>query len=933
MPEKNKIPPGLFMQLLIILPVFACFVSSCGLPVISGKKGLLEISLPGSKSGDARSFKIPDAVIDNMAYVLEFTGPGVKKTVNADAGETIILELEPGRWNINVDAHYILSEFPDIKAGHASITVDIYAGRQNHVRVPVSVTDVFLAPGHRGEALRYWAPFYDQIYVNTWNDFEYENRRVEYQWYQNDKNDTVGGMELDQWGESFLPYIDPQTVTNPIYYYCKMTYTYDFDERFPEKSSVYITYSTPAGIYPFNTTGLQSWIDDAGPKEPVIFPAGKEFYITGPVTFSKNTVFWVEWDTSADAVIKRGFDYEGDLFVIGAGKSLTLIGNYYNSLVLDGWLDDMMTGSLIKVENGGTLITEYGAVLCKNKAEKGGAVYVDAGGTFIMNAGSIERNYAEGTLVEIDSEMIHEGGGGGVYLAGKGASFVMNDGIIGGNGIEYGNSAVNGGAVYVGDSATFTMKEGVINCNYAFSDGSNGSGGGVYVTGGALFEMSGGIIGIDFPEDMMNPPLCNISDWEGGGVYITGGGKFTMDGSAKIKGNTTGYAYGIRDTSGGGVSVCGVSSVFTMNGEASVEQNISYFGGGIAVIDGAGFIMNGGIVQKNMTLNDSGEAEGCGGGVYVSGSGMAFEGGIHETVSFVPSSFTMNNGAIITSNESDGGGGAAICNGAVFTMKGGDILMNTAVEGGGVWCSASAAFEMSGGNISGNRAGMYGGGVNANSTAKFTMKGGVIGDTDSEKDGNFAYDGGGVFIENYVTFDLLGGVIGWNRAASQGGGVSTEYYSTFTMDGGSIIHNVADNGGGGVKIGMTWDGEPFRMKNGSISWNTGYVIGGGVYIGTYGAFDMTGGEIKGNSALAGLNGGGNGGGVYYSGGTSQPFSKTGGVIYGDNENENSNICENKGIAAYSEFGGFFINSTVAANNEIYIHPGIEEGAIIGNWQQ
>ena len=118
--------------------------------------------------------------------------------------------------------------------------------------------------------------------------------------------------------------------------------------------------------------------------------------------------------------------------------------------------------------------------------------------------------------------------------------------------------------------------------------------------------------------------------------------------------------------------------------------------------------------------------------------------------------------------------------------------------------------------------------------------------------------------------------------------------STFIMRGRSdgvvteniITGNLAYNGGGVYLLDGT-----FGMANGTISGNTSTNGGGGLYVDSRtstGTFTMINGIIAGNSAAT------NGGGVFVNSGI---FSKSGGIVYGKNAGDDSNIA-NAGCAVY-----------------------------------
>ena len=281
---------------------------------------------------------------------------------------------------------------------------------------------------------------------------------------------------------------------------------------------------------------------------------------------------------------------------------------------------------------------------------------------------------------------------------------------------------------------------------------------------------------------------------------------------------------------------------------------------------------------------------GC--GVYVGGSG---------------STFTMNGNASITDNTAKNGGGVCVAATGEFNMHGGEISGNTATNyGGGVYVRDGGKFTMNGGaKISGNTA-AYGGGVHVDTNGEFNMCGGSITNNKANKSEKNSM-GGGVYVHG--TFNMSGGEISVNTATSNGGGVYVGGSgSTFTMNGNaSITDNTAKNGGGvGVYSGATFEmngnasitdnkattgngggvyvgGGVFTMSGGSITSNhtANDTYGGGVYVDTYGTFNMSGGTIGGAAADKANTAKNGGGGVYVSGGT---FNMSGGSITGNDSN-------------------------------------------------
>ena len=286
------------------------------------------------------------------------------------------------------------------------------------------------------------------------------------------------------------------------------------------------------------------------------------------------------------------------------------------------------------------------------------------------------------------------------------------------------------------------------------------------------------------------------------------------------------------NATGSGVYVLG-GGTFDLYGGKISGNKVNNDGGGVCVAANGEFNMHGGEISDNI-------ADTNGGGVYVYGK------------------FTMNGGAKISGNTATYGGGVYVYGGGTLNMSGGK-------------------FTMSGGAISVNTATSNGGGVYVGgSGSTFTMNG------NASITGNTAKNGGGVGVYSGATFEMNGNAsITDNTATSNGGGVY-EGGGTFNMSGGaSISRNEATTGnGGGVYVG----GGVFTMSGGSITSNhtaNKANYGGGVYVDTYGTFNMSGGTIGGAAADKANKAKNGGGGVYVNSGT---FNMSGGSITGNDSN-------------------------------------------------
>ena len=633
----------------------------------------------------------------------------------------------------------------------------------------------------------------------------------------------------------------------------------------------------------------------------------------------------------------------GSLFEVGYGVTLVLDDN----ITLQGRSDN--THPLVWVDHGGSLIMNAGARIVGNTNAnpdgwpRGAGVKVHVGGAFTMNGGEISDNHV------IESWP----GGGGVVVSGHDGietRFVMHGGTITDNTSEGQGGGV---AIYHG---TFDMYGGTIYYNTAYSGG-----GGVFVVDNGTFAMQGGTIS------------DNISEENGGAVNVNNDGTFTMHGG-DIMDNTA--------QSGGGVHVSSDGTFGMYGGTISDNHSTGWPGGGGVYVGRDGtFDMNGGTISGNTATRDAGGWS-YGGGVIVRGEGAMF---------------TMNVGATISDNTAmdTSGGAVGVREYGTFAMYGGDILRNTASTGGGVSVTQDGTFAMNGGTISRNTAtgpgggggvtvsgatasvtmnvgaiiydntsaGGGGGGVSVVSSGTFTMNGGTISDNGNTGwrggggvvvhgggSGFTMYDGaisgntsvqvaGGVSIMDGGTFDIHDGTISGNTATpfpgggwSSGGGVRV-YSGTFTMYGGEISDNTAVTIPGGWTSGgglMFVNTSTFTMHDGTISDNAASA-GAGVFVDGSSAFTMHNGEIFGNTALI------HAGGVRVdSGGV---FQISNGVIHGSDANQSLRNTAPSGAALWgmAEYGTFpagvfsrtgdliTTNNTVEVANGVALQGGIPQG--------
>ena len=291
---------------------------------------------------------------------------------------------------------------------------------------------------------------------------------------------------------------------------------------------------------------------------------------------------------------------------------------------------------------------------------------------------------------------------------------------------------------------------------------------------------------------------------------------------------------------------------------------------------------------------------------------------------------TMEDGAIIRNNTNRNyelGGGILIGNGSTFTMNGGEISGNTANGGGGVAIIGST-MVMNGGTISNNSTyktsgqGSYGAGVyvadyaNASggdtlftaTPASFEMNGGSICD-------NTALDyGGGVLTfpqqSKKITININNGEISGNKVTKGSGGAVAAFFddTELNIKGGTLTGNSAYQFGGGVFL---YQATNVTISGGTISENKAFRGGGGVCLREGSAVKQTGGSIENNVAKVG-------GGIY-----SGTYTMTGGVI----KDNNNSLTEAARLSTLGD--GVFVGTAfnlgndaeISTNNDVYLTAG------------
>ena len=195
-----------------------------------------------------------------------------------------------------------------------------------------------------------------------------------------------------------------------------------------------------------NGVKLQMLIGSYTMLDAAAFPA--DVPVTLTTASSNDDEFPYRGDHGTVSTVTRGFtdgsdadDDDDAMFAVNGNLTVTgiTLSGAKNTYTVSA------NGGIICVKNGGSLATESGATLQDSKVtQKGGAVYVELGGTFTMTGGVIQRS-----------------------------------------------EALYGGAVYMDDSGTMAMSGGTIQNNKANKTDIEGNGAGIYLKTGSTLELSG----------------------------------------------------------------------------------------------------------------------------------------------------------------------------------------------------------------------------------------------------------------------------------------------------------------------------------------------------------------------------------------------------------------------------------------------------------
>jgi hypothetical protein len=508
--------------------------------------GLARIRL--GVGGPAQSIRTTVPGIGSLYFTLDFTAPG-KSPVNEtlDGSETPALTLavflEPAVWNLEVNGYEDASMANHKVRGNISVSI---------VEGTPAAFDVYLAPdsssGGTGSlsysidlsglpaSARGWLALY------SIDDTPGISEEID---ISSSAGGIASGILSGLFAGSYRAVIDlydsgsneAATWTGAAHIYdgstTSLTRTFAAADLAPCPTVVEGTslaaklnaaLASPAGAYTIVLDGTETDLTAFTPK-------------ILNVTGSKNITITIRGNGNE---VQLGSN--GKLFILrpSSGSKLTLV---LQDVTLRGRAGN--DSCVIQLDDWTTLLMKAGSLITGNTSSyRGGAVCVYNGGILNVSGGAISGNATTTAY------------GGGIYVSGASATFIMSGGAVSDNTASASSSY--GGGVCVIYAATFTMSGGTISGNTA------SYGGGVYVNafggyGGTSFTMSGGAV-------------RGNTAFYGGGVYSNGEAQsvyynaiFTMSGGA-VSDNT------LSGANGYGKEVLLFGTTFRISGGARPER-------------------------------------------------------------------------------------------------------------------------------------------------------------------------------------------------------------------------------------------------------------------------------------------------------------------------------------------------------------------------
>lgn len=508
--------------------------------------------------------------------------------------------------------------------------------------------------------------------------------------------------------------------------------------------------------------------------------------ITGDVTLCLNGYKIEAAPDAIDNILVNGTltitDCVGSGSIVGVDKKLTGVNIKSDAGTLNlygGTIRNFAKG----VENSGTFnmyggkLTQnsqgvsnqrtfnmHGGTITKNSGDCNGAG-VSNEGNFTMSGGDITSNTAS------QSGTGNNGFGGGVYNNDSG-SFKLTDGTIAGN-----TAKNNGGGVYSVSNSTYIYGGSITSNNAKRGDD-------VYAASNCGVHLKGNVT---IGSDRSNGLLTNTEH------YIDG----KLDGSAirlSVPSGTTDGTELLRPGESHKITPEDLKKFSLKNG---YEVTLNDKGNGVLILPHKHTLCN----KTAGTHTGAGHSGSCGDSITFNEWTDAAAQKMYNDSTATAASCLPNEGSwyltkpvTLTKTHEVNGGKLNLClngnsvtlnaDGAVFSVKSGGVLNLTDCKGTGIITHA--------GTNNGAGVSVEAGG-DGTTAGTFNLYNGKI--TGNSNNGN----GGGVSVLSGGQFNMYGGSITNNKAAT-GGGVYVADHATVTIGGGSITNNNADTEGGGMTV-------------------------------------------------------------------------------------------------------------------------------------
>ncbi|MDR0705814.1 MAG: autotransporter-associated beta strand repeat-containing protein [Planctomycetaceae bacterium] len=694
------------------------------------------------------------------------------------------------------------------------------------------------------------------------------------------------------------------------------------------------TVVTASGFYYENKNNFETKIARGG---VIVVEKDASFTMTGKFHFKDNNNFETETN------------FDGGVLWADTGANVVMNGNSYSNnaanknggaIYFSGGTNAKNLVAKLNVSNSG-----FNA----NKAESGGAIYVNDNASLAIQYSSFDSNEAKFSGGAIDAQ------GNGITINGQESIFKNN--IIGNGVAAVTGKSYQGGAIYLNDNGTLNMTSSVFRDNRVIPSSTESKGGAIYTGTGAKINLSNAVL------------ERNSAYGNGGAIYSVSGNGNTSTGTLTING--TQFIENISETANGGAIFTGDTII--QGEDATFSQNSAGINGGALYVNHVN--KDASVINIKDSQFDWNVAYNDGGAIYLNATGQEnaplvldvsgtlffgnmaqFDGGVIYANSYTTvNAKSTTNGTRRTffgfsddlgnysGNLTYRNGGTIYIDGEVnnkatsqLNVDGADFRHNFAGLNGGAVYLHYADAEIANAEFFYNAASGFGGGIyyenengkeltlkNVQMTYEMATSGGavyavnptILNISDSVfSENTVTQDGGAVYFRsdnsqlNMTGTSITGTKFSYNIAAGNGGAVRLQNNSSVKTNGANFSFNEANNGGA-IGIGNL---AKLDIINTTFSNNTATQNGGAVWINDSRTQQSNSSNFEMNilnidSVIFSNNEAVNGGAVYAKNATITSKSK--GVTF------SNNIADQNGGALYAENSDLFLEGATFTGNE------------------